>query len=382
VATASGLVGVRILDLREGYDPGEGPPRSIPGVTAWAPPDTLPGLWARWDSNYYLTIADLGYTVQPEGMGHFPLYPLLMAGLSRLTGFGLELSGMIIAQLSYLAAVLIFYKLARQIRDDHGFAMRCVLALLLFPSSFFFFAIYAEPVYLALAVLGIFLALRAQPRYVAAGLALGLASTARPIGWLLNLVLLGEFVRRRKFNPPTLLAVGLGLALSVAGVALYMVYLHALTGSWTVILAAQTEWQRFWQLPWLVYWNSLRAALSLGGLRADWFMYAINGSDLLFTSLALALTAVAVWQSVHKRFSWSLSIYLLAALAFFMSSHGPDADPLWGMTRWIAVLFPLYLVVGDLSQRLPKVAQWGIALVAAAALVFLTAWWTSGRWVG
>jgi hypothetical protein len=345
-------------------------------------PDAIPGVWARWDSNYYIRLAEGGYAPFLEAAGFFPLYPMLMAGLSRITGASPVTTGMLISHLSYLAAILLFYKLARLIRDDHAYAMRCVLYMLLFPSSFFFFATYAESLSLALSILAVYLVIHARPSYVQSGLALCLAAAARPVSWVLDIVPLVEFIRRRQFSPRSLLSLAVGLALSISGVVLFVLHLYSITGTFLAIPQAQAKWQRQWELPWLTLWKSLRLALSSNNVTNDWFLYVINWSDLLFTLLALTLTALALWWSLQgsQRFSWSLSIYLFSSLAFIMSSQGLETVPLWGMTRWVAALFPIYLVLGDLSQS--RIAHRTMALVSGSLLLLFTAWWTSGRWVG
>jgi Gpi18-like mannosyltransferase len=377
--TLVGLVAVRLLDLGGGYVPlvdlGEGCSFLID-----VPPNSVPGIWARWDSNFYLVLANRGYAACHSAMGFFPLYPLLMTGLSRMTGLSLAMSGMLISQLSYLAAILFFYKLARLIQDNHTYAMWSVFYLVLFPSSFFFIAVYAEALSLALSILAVYLILRTSPLYIQSGLSLGIASAARPLGWLLNVVVLVEFVRRRKFTLSSFFSLGVGLILSVSGVVLYVLYLYSITATFFAIPEAQAEWQRHWQYPWVSLWKSINLTLALNTLSNDWFLYAINWVDLLFTISALALTVVAIWWSFQRRFSWSLSIYLGVSLAFVLAQQGVEVVPLWGMTRWVAAFFPLYLILGNLAKY--KTTRWTYAFFSASLLIFFTAWWTSGRWIG
>jgi hypothetical protein len=98
VLTAAALAGGNVGMLREGYDP-------VIGVS----PRAIPGVWARWDSPYYVDIANRGYDEVPLARGFFPVYPLLIATVVRLAGIGPALAGMLIAQLSYLACLLLLY---------------------------------------------------------------------------------------------------------------------------------------------------------------------------------------------------------------------------------------------------------------------------------
>jgi hypothetical protein len=41
-------------------------------------------VWARWDSDWYLRIAESGYDWPSSSPAFFPLYPLLVGGVGRL----------------------------------------------------------------------------------------------------------------------------------------------------------------------------------------------------------------------------------------------------------------------------------------------------------
>src|SRR5207253_3156468 len=41
-------------------------------------------VWARWDSQWFVRIAEHGYDVAHEAPAFFPLYPTLLAGLGRV----------------------------------------------------------------------------------------------------------------------------------------------------------------------------------------------------------------------------------------------------------------------------------------------------------
>ncbi len=361
---AAGLVGARFVEVEQ-FSPA---------------PQQIPGIWSRWDAGYYLGIVYHGYIGHPDAAGFFPLYPMLISFFYRLSGASAELIGLIISNMAYLFATLIFYKIARLVRDDHGFALRSMLALLVFPTSFFYFALYAEPLYLLFALLGVYLALKSRQSNIGSGLALGLSSIARPVGWLLDIVMIIEFVRRRKFDVKGLLSLGLGLAFSILGIVLYVYYLYLLFGSWTAIHEAQSHWHRQWQFPLITYWEGLKALVNFPHLRVDWFEYASNVMDLGFTSFAILVVIVSMVWAKRGEFPWSLSIYAAILLLFFLSSQNELPTPLWGMTRWVASIFPIYFVLGNMfkSNKLQALYYAGSALL----MVFFTAWWTSGRWIG
>jgi len=365
----AGMIGVRILDLREGAVFHQN--LSLLNI---------PGIWVRWDAGYYLPIAVHGYEPHPEFAGFFPLYPIMINLVNRVTGVDIYISGMIISNISFLASTLIFYKIARLIKDEHLYAMQSVLAMLIFPTSFFYFALYAESLYLFLGLLGVYVILKNQ-RFVLGGIVLGLASIARPIGWLIDIVMLYEFIRRRKFDIKNILSLGFGSFISILGILLYIYYLYIVFGTFSVIPNAQSHWPRHWQFPWNTYWEGIRTLIAPQLLMGKhWFDYAANAMDLLFTSFAAFVILLSFSWARRNEFPWSLSIYSSFALLFFLSSQNELPTPMWGMSRWIGSLFPLYFILGNMfkSKRMQILYYLGSALL----LIFFTVWWASGRWIG
>ena len=114
-------------------------------------------IWARWDSEWYLLIAERGYDVvslpTQFGLrtdptftaGFLPLYPVLIRALTPI--FGGVGAGLVISNLALFAALLLLHRLVRfEVDGETGevAAMFSCVALLVFPSSLFLSAVYAE----------------------------------------------------------------------------------------------------------------------------------------------------------------------------------------------------------------------------------------------
>jgi hypothetical protein len=124
-------------------------------------------VWARWDSDWYLRIAEDGYAESPSSApAFFPLYPALVGGLGRLLAGHYVLAGVLISLAACLAGFLLLYRLATARMGEEG-ARRALLYLALFPTALFLQAVYSESLYLAL-VLGAFL-LAERGRWLGAG---------------------------------------------------------------------------------------------------------------------------------------------------------------------------------------------------------------------
>jgi Gpi18-like mannosyltransferase len=134
----------------------------LPGMTAGSPwtydieRRVMP--LARWDSGWYLNLAEAGYFWEPptrvgQETNHafFPLYPGLMRLVVRATGIETSLAGNLISAAAFLAALLLFAAWTERHFGEPR-VLPAVLVLLLFPTSFFFAAVYTEALLLALSL--------------------------------------------------------------------------------------------------------------------------------------------------------------------------------------------------------------------------------------
>lgn len=367
----SGLIGVRIAQAVDDYNP--------PGIVI--PGDGIAGMWNHWDADWYLAIVNEGYPSRPDAMGFFPLYPFITSNVSSILGIESYVASVIVSHLSYLVAILFFYRLARLVRDEHDFAIRSVGYMVLFPTSFFFLAGYAESLYLALAIMSFYFTLRRFRGFILGGLAAGLAAAARPTGWLLGVIFLSEFVQQRDFSVRAVLRLFLAGLLTVSGIIVYVIYLYTLTGSFTAIVDTQaTGWNLTWQWPWQTVWDAVILIPDFRLLQENWFLYALNIFDLAFAIFAIVMTILAVRLSLQKKLDWTFSVFVIASLIFLFSRRGFQV-PLDEMARWTATLFPFFLVMAIGTYKRSRL-QWAVMLLSGTMLVALTAWWATGRWVG
>ena len=136
-------------------------------------------VWSRWDSEWYLRIADSGYDWPSSTPAFFPLYPLLVGGLGRILGGHFLLAGIVVSLAACAIAFALLYRLVRRrFRPDD--ALRSVVYLALFPTSLFLGAVYAESLFLALAI-GTFVLVE-ERRAGWASVTAGLALLTRPYG--------------------------------------------------------------------------------------------------------------------------------------------------------------------------------------------------------
>src|SRR5918998_4831508 len=182
--TAPGAAGISAAEQKMGKDPRSNGVSFVPAVFAasrlfylvagamfagylpaggfyWLTPDVPLGrlnIWAHWDGAWYSRIAAEGYETYAS-TAFFPLYPLLMRSFAELFGGPLSLGalslwGVLISLLALPFALYFIYHIALHQWTEQT-ARRTILALCLFPTTFFLNAVYTESLFLALSAGGI-----------------------------------------------------------------------------------------------------------------------------------------------------------------------------------------------------------------------------------
>jgi hypothetical protein len=320
-------------------------------------------VWARWDSVFFLRIAEHGYDKTSAAFG--PLYP----GLVWLVGhafFGqYVIAGIAVSLAAALGSFVLLQGVAEERLGVDG-ARRTVLYLAVFPMALFLQAVYSESLFLLL-VLAAF-ALAERRRFGGAGIAAGLAILTRVAGIaLLPALALLAWRQRDRLRA----FAGLGLALPLA--AVYPLILWRQVGDPWAFAHAQDRWHRhlshagplggIWDA--LVHWTPSGAGVH--------HAVAVNAEDLAFLLLFILLTVIA-W----RRFGAPYGLFAAISLAIPLSY--PSARwPLLSLPRFGLVIFPFFLALAVLGGR-PRVHT---AIVACSALFLGVAvvQWALWQWV-
>jgi hypothetical protein len=134
-------------------------------------------VWARWDSDWYLRIAESGYDWPSSTPAFFSTRS--SSGLGRVLGGHFLLAGLVVSLTACAVAFALLHRLVGRLLGSDD-ALRSVVYLALFPTSLFLGAVYAESLFLALAI-GTFM-LAEERRAGWASVTAGLALLARPQG--------------------------------------------------------------------------------------------------------------------------------------------------------------------------------------------------------
>ena len=151
--------------------------------------------WANFDGVYYLTLISRGYLAVGYVQAFFPIWPLILMPIwwvgSDLTW--VVLVGQLVALGCFAGALLLYRHLLTHTEKitSQPFTWLVVL-LLLFPTSFYFAALYSESLFLLL-VLGVFIC-AFHKKWWWAGILAGVASGTRVVGIFLVPALVIELV--------------------------------------------------------------------------------------------------------------------------------------------------------------------------------------------
>lgn len=311
--------------------------------------DLLAAPFARWDSVWYLAIADGGYGGGARE-AFFPLYPLLVRLAGGPTGSAL-VGGALVSTACFGVALVLLHRLVA-LDHDPAVARNALLVTALSPMAFFFSAVYSESLFLMLSV-GAFYAARRE-RWAWAGALGGLAATTRSAGVLLLIPLAmihlwdGGRISARARRP--LRADALWLGLVPLGLVAYCAFLALHGGDPLAPFDAQDAWFRSFAGPFVGVWDGLVAAFEgarqlLSGSRQPVYFTAAGGDPLLVArhnvELALwLLLAVPAVLGTLRRLPAAYGAYVVAALALPLS-YPVGPQPLMSLPRFLAVLFPL-----------------------------------------
>lgn len=321
-------------------------------TVSWSPLD-LP---ARWDSDFYLSIARDGYTYR--GLDHlsnivfFPVYPMLMRALGWPLGGNVQLAGWLISLSSLAVGAVVLARLVREFHPELD-ADEVVLLLLAFPTAIFFNAIYTEAIFFAVSVTAFYFARRRAWGWAATFASV--AALTRVTGVLLLLPLAIEawleWRETRRWRP-----IWLAIAAVPAAAASFFAY----------------HWVRFGD-PLLFFklqrgvWG--RLVLSKGHFETETGAAQANlGLDVFFLALA-GVAILLIWRRLRP----SYAIYVLAGLAV------PTATgTLMSLGRYILVLFPIPMALATL----PPTARRAWLLLSTLLLGMYATLYAHGHWAG
>jgi Gpi18-like mannosyltransferase len=298
-------------------------------------PSSILDLFFKWDSGWYMSIVQNGYSYIPGGesnVGFFPLYPMLVKIFSLVFGNPV-LMGFIISNVALLFAAIYLYKLIMLDFEDANIATKTVFYMLISPLSFFFSIFYTEGLFLFLAIASFYYARKRQ--WLIASILGYFLSLTRSIGVFIVIPFLIEYFdidfKSFKIDFKKTKKDILYLFLVPAGLSTYLFYLSITFDNAFAYFHAQSA-------GWHKSFTSILTTLN------DIRYHALF-DNILFMGSAIAALVLIIYL-IYSRVRISYIVYSLLGLFLYLSM-----GTLEGITRYVSILFPIYLSASLLSNK-------------------------------
>ncbi|MFJ2648547.1 hypothetical protein ACIO1C_17650 [Streptomyces sp. NPDC087420] len=322
----------------------------------------------RWDSLWYVRVADLGYGYTlhaPDGrdlssMAFFPLYPWLEKALSTVLFLSPADAGLLISALASVAAAWgIFAVAAHCYGRGTGVVLVGLWAAL--PVGIVQSMAYSESLFVALAAWALYAVLTG--RWIVAGSLACLAGLTRPVGLAVSAALIVTAALGARTARPTVRIVA-GCALAPLGAVAYILWVGARQGTLFGYLDVQSGWG-----------NGFDGGLAFARFLAD----GMTGtpSAALAAVLLVALVLLAAWPhwiGVRQLQPPALVVYSAVVTVLAVGAAGYFGSK----PRLLLPAFPLLLPLAVvLARSRPWVTYLTLTVMTTVAALY-GAFWLNG----
>ena len=310
---------------------------------------------ANWDGGHFLGIAKFGYSENFQ-YAFFPLYPILINLVSKITGSFLA-AGILISIVTTFLTVNLLYQLV-SMEFSKEYAKKAVLAFLLFPTSFYLLTVYTESLFLLLAIATFFFA-RKNKIFIAT-ITAALASGTRLAGLAVVLGLFIYVYQRGGLNRKNWFVIFASL-----GFILYSFYLYQHTGDPFYFVQAESNWQREMVVPGLAFVESFKK-LTIPGFIAQNFN--------IFLDFVFAVFGIGIIWKIFRKLSIDYAIFAL--VSFMLPLFSPT---LAALPRYMLTIFPIFLVLSFYKNKYLVFAYqiFATLFLAGFAILFISGYWVS-----
>lgn len=325
--------------------------------------------WASFDGIHYLRIASEGYS---NNLGFMPFFPFtinlvakLFGGYGTFTG-SYFFAGFFLANIFFLASLFMLFKLL--ILDfSKKQAYLVIIFLLLFPTSFFFGAIYSESLFLLLCVSIFYFARKKQ--WVIASLIGFLLPITRIVGIFIFPALIVEFLQQeqiknwkkfkksRKINLFLRFLPIIFIPFSLIGFSIYNFWQK---GSFFYFLSAHGTLgngrtvDSLILMPQTIY-RYIKILFSVPIFQLEWGIALL---ELSIFFIVFFLLFLAIKNKIR------LSYIVFSVLCFLLSTFSGTFS---GLPRYSIVLFPIFIVLILISSKAARISY----VIASTTLLFI-----------
>jgi Gpi18-like mannosyltransferase len=292
-------------------------------------------LFCKWDSGWYLSIVENGYTYSttgPSSAAFFPVYPILVKILSAIVP-SVKISGYIVSNCCLLVASFYIYLLTITDTGDSTTARRSVFYLCISPVGFFFSSIYTESTFILFTIATVYYA--RTGRWLVSGIFGAIASATRMLGILIIIPVAYEYYETYRVNRGRQRMIGSDffyLAIIPLGLLGFMTFLYFRFSDPFAMVTAQAQWGR--------HVSSLLNAIDTMFNLPRFYVW------IFFGSFVVIMLSILGMLRVHMRLS-----YVLYSLAYMVVTVFTGTFK--SMPRIAGAIFPIYLFMSVFSSQKP-----------------------------
>lgn len=326
--------------------------------------------WANFDGEHYLSIAMFGYKALEQAF--FPIYPLSISILTSpfhssffFNLINATIAGLLISNISFFFALIVLYKLI--ILDfSKKISILTIVILLVFPTSFYFGALYSESLFLLLSLLAFYNA--RKKRWILASVFGFIASATRAFGVLLLIAFLFEtYQQKEKFKK------WFWILLIPLGLVLYMIYQYSTVGDYLAFYRLQTIIGEQHQSGIVFFPQVLfRYGKMITTTNIQNPIYQTIWLEFITGLLFFLLPIIGFFKKV--RFSYLTYAFIGLLLPTIQGSFS-------SVPRYAIVLFPCFLILASLLNRFNLILRLLILVSSLSFLVIEATLFLRGYWV-
>lgn len=338
--------------------------------------------YANWDGQWYVSIATQGdYRYKfgkASSVAFFPAYPVIGAAFARSLRIRSDLALLIVANLSLAASFILAAHYFAITRPDSSRRLSgySLLAMGLFPPTFFFRMAYSEGLFL-LILFAVLLLLHDGKRLLFAAALIGLATATRALGIALIPALIIVAYKNRRTDLSFARSLAILLPLSCWGLFAYMAYLQIRFHNPLAFADAQESFRirPSTSLPHrlftLVTFEPIREIHDANGdynwskiTGVDNPLLTIRSSDSIYFVIASCLTIMGAF----KRWLTHVETITSAFLLLIPYATIGYEQYMQSMARYSAAASPIYIVMGMILVKLPPPIAGAIAGICGMLL--------------
>jgi hypothetical protein len=341
-------------------------------------------IWGNFDGMVFMLIARSGYSA--EQLPFFPLMPILIRFFSRVFLLSEVHAGLLVSAIAFLLAQPVIFRLLKLDRQEKLYGLLLGI-MLLFPTSAFYSAIYADSLFLLLACATLLLA--RKRKFFLASLFGAFAALARLNGLALFFVVGAEYLLsiepklETKWNIPLFFKTlwrGLSfrsilkykvfwLLLIPLAFLGYLAYIEKAFGDWSLFFSGVEVWHRNkLTFPLQTFWRYFKILFIHPRFTITYVVAILEAGMTGLYLLALA------WSWGKIRISYWLMIFLHLLIPTMTGT-------LQGMPRYGLHLYPLFLIYALFLSKQPKWVRGVWFGVSFVLLVFFVTFYTRGYFV-